>query len=165
MGRVRNEPQSVVREPMSEGAPPHGGARRACAEPGAACAAPDVEPGQGNALWVLGGLGAIAHGGQQSGGWGGAEARPLPPSLAVPTRLQARDSRRAPQVLLGQRVRESVRPGFARKLVETVGGSEPHPLESQVLHGWQCLGGPLAPVTTGLPLVPEAPAAMAYAGL
>ena len=84
---VRNEPQSVVVEPMSEGATPHVGELRALAETGAACAAPDVETGQFDELFAMGVLVDSANGGQHRCGGGFADARHLPPPLAVPTRL------------------------------------------------------------------------------
>jgi hypothetical protein len=87
MGIVRNEPQSGVRAPMAEVAPPHVGALRECAETGTACEAPDVETGPCDALFAMGVRVDITHGGQQSGGCGWADARPRPQPLEVPTRL------------------------------------------------------------------------------
>jgi hypothetical protein len=161
---VRHEPQRVVREPMSEVATPYVGDLRECADTGTACEAPDVETGQFDELFAMGVRVDLTHGGQHSCGCGCADARQLQQQLEVPTRLQSLESLREPHGLCGQSVSEIVRQGFDRKLVDTVGVSETNTLSSQVIHVLQLLGGPLATATTGLPLLQEAPAAMASDG-
>jgi hypothetical protein len=77
MWRVRDEPQSVGREPIPAVATPPMGDRRELTETRAACEAPDVEPGQGNELLAMGVRVASADGSQQSRGRGRADARQL----------------------------------------------------------------------------------------
>ena len=68
---MRDEPQGLVREPLSEGGPADVRALRESAETGAACEALDVETSQGDELCALGGRAAIADGRQAGRGRGG----------------------------------------------------------------------------------------------
>jgi hypothetical protein len=88
MWLVRDEPQSVVREPIPEVATPHMGYLREFTETRAAFEAPDVEPGQFNELLAIGVRVDIADGSQHSRGRGLAYARQLSKQLEGLTHLQ-----------------------------------------------------------------------------
>src|SRR5438874_3658863 len=77
MWLVRDEPQSVVIEPIPEVATPHVEYRREFTDTRAAFEAPDIEPGQFHELFAIGVRVDIADGSQNSRGRGLANARQL----------------------------------------------------------------------------------------
>src|SRR5262245_4519816 len=83
---MRDEPQGIVIEPMSEVRTPHVGALREFVETGAACEAPDVEPRQFDYLFPVPVCADITDGGQERRSRGFAKARQLQKLLEVPSR-------------------------------------------------------------------------------
>jgi hypothetical protein len=75
MWRMHDEPQGVVRAPISAGGTAHVRALREGAATGAAFDAPDVEASQLDAWLALGARTAIAKSGPEDRGRGLAEAR------------------------------------------------------------------------------------------
>jgi hypothetical protein len=72
---MRDEPQGIVLEPMSEVSPTHVRDRRECVETGAAFEAPDVAPRQCDYLLTVTVCADITDGGQDRRSRGVAHAR------------------------------------------------------------------------------------------
>jgi hypothetical protein len=83
---MRDEPQGVMRAPISEVGTAYVRDLREFADTGAAFEAPDVEASQFASLFAMGVLADIAESGQDCRGRGLADARQLPQLLAVLTR-------------------------------------------------------------------------------
>jgi hypothetical protein len=86
MRLMRDEPQGVVREPVSEGGTADVRELRELADTGAAFEALDVKTSQCDSLFAIGVLADIADGGQDGRGCGVADARQLHQQLEVLTR-------------------------------------------------------------------------------
>jgi len=165
MWLMRDEPQGIVIEPISEIGTTHGGDLREFVETGAAFEAPDVEPRQLDSLFTVTVLADITDGGQDRRSRGFANARQLQKLLEVPPRRQSRNSLVEPQLLFGQSVSQILRQGLHLKLVDPVWVFETHTRCGQVVDMLKFLAGPLTAATPGLPLCQEASLARAQEGL
>jgi hypothetical protein len=161
---MRDEPEGIMLEPISEVGAAHVGDLRELAETAAAFAQADIEASQFDELFAIGIRTDITDGGQDGRGGGGADPRQRHEELEVRAWRKSCNGVVEPPLLVGQGVSQVVGQGCDCKRVDAVRVGQAATLLREVVELLQFLRAPLATALTRLPCFQEALASMAQDG-
>jgi hypothetical protein len=165
MRLMRDQPQGIVIEPVSEVGTAHVRYLWELPDTRATFKQADVEACQFDKLFPIGVLADIADGGQDSRRGRFTDPGQSHEHLKVWPLLKQLDGLVEPQMLFGQGVSQVVGQGFDFKCVDTVRICETDTLFGKVIDALKPLRAPLTTATAGLPLFQEASAAVTQDGL
>jgi hypothetical protein len=165
MRLMRNKPQGIVIEPVSEVGTPRVRYFGEFPDTRPAFKQPDVEASEFDELFAILILVDIANGGQDSSRCRLADPGELQQELVVRSMCKECDGLVEPELLFGQGIDQIACEGFDLELVDAISVLETDAGFGKVIDAVEGLRPPLPAATTGLPLFQEACPAVAQNGL